>query len=484
MPDAGEGKDMTANHRFGEIARKGSRDMAVDVKVGDAETAVAHAQASPAQTSQGTGLFSSPLLWGGLLTIGFYSVIPYLPFQRGLAERYFCSHPLEYATTALFFTGMAILGSKWLRIGTERSVLASGLLDFEELSTISDAPERAARVDETIGKIPGHYRSTHLSRRIHNVCSFILGRKTSSGLEEHLKYLAELASERLHESFALIRTITWAVPILGFLGTVIGITIAIANVTPEQLDSSLNEVTGGLAVAFDTTALALALSLVLVFAAFIVERSEQTVLVRVEEYGTEQIVRLFPPQLELDRPLIAAEKQAADELIRRTEAMIRWQTQLWGEALESMRGRWTQTLSEQKQRLDQSVQKGVELTLADHAHQLKKTRDEFLESFRSATTDLTNGLRGQSDSVTDSLAGWQTALETSAGAINGQLGELQSQGETLSRIVDQETHLARLEERLAENLQTVQTSGAFEETLHNINAAIHLLTARTQSKAA
>ncbi|MEI2659369.1 MAG: MotA/TolQ/ExbB proton channel family protein [Bifidobacterium adolescentis] len=52
----------------------------------------------------------------------------------------------------------------------------------------------------------------------------------------------------------LIRTITWAVPILGFLGTVIGITMAIANITPDQLESSLGEVTAGLAVAFDTTA--------------------------------------------------------------------------------------------------------------------------------------------------------------------------------------------------------------------------------------
>ena len=66
--------------------------------------------------------------------------------------------------------------------------------------------------------------------------------------------LADQAAERLHESYSLVRTITWAVPILGFLGTVVGITMAIANVTPEQLDTSLGEVTDGLAVAFDTTA--------------------------------------------------------------------------------------------------------------------------------------------------------------------------------------------------------------------------------------
>ena len=78
-----------------------------------------------------------------------------------------------------------------------------------------------------------------------------------------MTYLAELGSGRLHDGYALIRTITWAVPILGFLGTVIGITMAIANITPDKLEASLPEVTAGLAVAFDTTALSLALSMLL-----------------------------------------------------------------------------------------------------------------------------------------------------------------------------------------------------------------------------
>ncbi|MFO0006175.1 MAG: MotA/TolQ/ExbB proton channel family protein, partial [bacterium] len=82
-------------------------------------------------------------------------------------------------------------------------------------------------------------------------------RRADAALDDHLKYLADLAADRLVQSFQLVRTVTWAVPIMGFLGTVIGITMAIANVTPEQLDSSLPEVTSGLAVAFDTTAQAL-----------------------------------------------------------------------------------------------------------------------------------------------------------------------------------------------------------------------------------
>jgi hypothetical protein len=81
-------------------------------------------------------------------------------------------------------------------------------------------------------------------------------------------------ADRTHESYGFVRTISWAIPIIGFLGTVMGITVAIANITPEQLDTSIGAVTGGLALAFDTTALSLTLSLVIVFAYFVVERAD------------------------------------------------------------------------------------------------------------------------------------------------------------------------------------------------------------------
>jgi len=64
------------------------------------------------------------------------------------------------------------------------------------------------------------------------------------------------------------------------------------------------------------------------------------------------------------------------------------------------------------------------------------------------------------------------------------LGELQSQGELLLRLTEQESGLQRHQELLVENLQTIRQSAAFEETLHTLNAAVHLLTNRVQLKAA
>ncbi len=52
----------------------------------------------------------SPLFWGIGATFGFYALIPYLPVYQSLIERYFCSHPLEYATAALFLLACPLSG--------------------------------------------------------------------------------------------------------------------------------------------------------------------------------------------------------------------------------------------------------------------------------------------------------------------------------------------------------------------------------------
>ena len=79
---------------------------------------------------------------------------------------------------------------------------------------------------------------------------------SAAGLRLFLRSLADQDSLTLEGSNALVRFITWAIPILGFLGTVLGITGAISGVTPEVLEKSLSTVTDGLSLAFDTTAVA------------------------------------------------------------------------------------------------------------------------------------------------------------------------------------------------------------------------------------
>ncbi len=438
----------------------------------------------------------SPLLWGGALTVGFYEAIPYLPVKRELAQRYFCGHPLEYAIAGLFFLGVAILALKLFRLNTEKAALGAAELGDADLPAAGDALEMAGRLEAHLKTLPRAWRQTVLLRRISDVCRYVKGRRSADGLEEQLKYLADQSYDRADESFGLVRTINWAVPIIGFLGTVVGITLAIANVTPDQLDTSLNAVTGGLAVAFDTTALSLSLTLVLVFLYFIVERSEQQILSRVEDFGSRRLACLFPVSKGGSNSTLAdVQHQAARQLLEKTEALITWQTELWKDSLEGLRTRWTETLADRQGELSDSLQQGMAQTLADHSQQLAELRGGLVQAFERITEQVQTqiaGAQAEQNQKMDALvtvlfektSAWQKQLATTTTVMQQELEELRANKDVLLKVVAGEQDLVRLQNRLTDNLEAVRTAEAFEQTLHSLSAAVHLLTARTRPNAA
>lgn len=465
----------------------------------------------------GAGVLASPLLWGVLFTVGFYELIPRLPVHRALAERYFCGHPLEYALAGMFFVGMSILVVKLIRLIGERAALDACQIDAED-----GDPE--ATIRRAASSLPRSSRHSQLAGRLRDVLDYIQHRKSVSGLEEHLKYLDQLAADRLHESYSLMQTITWAVPILGFLGTVMGITIAIANIDPEVLDNSLQTVTGGLAIAFDTTALALALSVVLVFSYFFVKRAEGRVLSQVEEFSLRRILPLFPDASQSASPLLDAQATAAEHLIARTEELISGQTELWKSSIEDLRVRWSGTLFAQQQELSTALRAGTESTLSEHSGQLAEFRQEFIAAYQQTTASLSEQLQRSNQqrrdadvqllerlaTIQDSLLAhvensqaesrqqneallaetradmeqWRQELAANTAAMRSQQECLAQQTQLLTRLLDQGTDLRSLQVQLSENLETLRAAETFEQTMHSLSAAVHLLTAHARPKAA
>ncbi len=566
-----------------------------------------------------------PIFLGGMLTFGFYSLIPYLPFERELVLRYFCGHWIEYTTVAFFFWGMAILGLKFAALANERAALGMDFSGGPPTTGKIEAAQRAVAVEDSISTLPARLRHTQLVRRVQDVCDHVRTNRSSDNIEDHLKYLAEVAADRLHGSFSLVRTITWAIPILGFLGTVIGITVAISNVTPEQLDSSLSEVTGGLGVAFDTTALSLGLSMVLVFSSFVVESMEGRILTGVENYGIRRIIGWFPPASVNRRLLIEAESEAAHKMVEQTEELIGTHVELWKQSMEGLRQRWNTTLENHTNALNMALKQGTAGVLRDHLDQLTAVRNEFLKAFQTASKEITTGMAeartaqreqqaaltgelqvfwerlrehgeqmqslregfinafqsaskdfatglaesraiqrdeqanfkgelksfwervhehteqlsalrheylnafqsaskqftsGMADSriaqreqqaaltkelhtvwdrirddisrlredhagrneklmqtVSKNVVAWQSQLKQSSDSANTQMTELKKQRDAMMKLVDGEQQLARLQSRLADNLEALRASDNFDTTLHNLSAAVHLLTA-------
>jgi hypothetical protein len=488
------------------------------------DAAVAPSLGREPQHDVAQNIFASPYLWGGLLTFGFYKLIPHVPVYREFLERYCAGHPLEYAEVAMFFVGLSILAVRLLRLNSERQALDAFTGTGDAAEAGGEPAKCIALIEGALQRLPRRLRGTELGRRLRDVAGYVRSRQSARGLEERVKYLDQLAGDRLHDGYALLQNITWAIPILGFLGTVVGITMAIANVTPDQLDSALKEVTGGLAIAFDTTALALALSVVLVFTYYFVKRGEMQVLESVAQISLLDLLALFPETAAAGHPLLEAETRAAEQLLERTESLIHKQTGLWQESVESLRTRWTSTLESQQQQLAQSLQTATGQTLDNHSESLAGLREEFIAAYRDVSRELTAAVaasqqvrreqdadlvqrleqlwqqmrvgleharlarEGQIDRhvkpLMEKMTGWQSQLEQATLAVHVQMETLRQQGELLGRIVAQEEDLAGLEQKLTANLEALRAAETFEQTLHSLSAAVHLLTARTHARAA
>lgn len=479
------------------------------------------------QNDWGAAILTSPWLWGVAMTVGFYQVLPLFPEDWAeFNNRYFCDHWIVYAEMASFFVGLAILLRKAFGLIPENRALNTMPLDQLRFEPHVSTDERAAEIAQVASAASPGLLRTHWIKRILSVCEYVLNRGSAEGLEGYLRYRADLAVEGLTGSLAFIRTITWAIPILGFLGTVLGITMALASLKfdPSELASSFEQALVGLGVAFDTTALALTLSLVLVFGTYLVERAEGAILGRVEELGIGRIAPLLPAGESLLTPLVEAETQAAEHLLKRTESLVNWQTGMWQQALEGLRSRWIESAEQQQVRFAESLQTGMLETLSGHAHDLASVRGEFLNGFRSVAAELAQVVASLQESTAasqaqfgdqvaatwqkleghlasvqaeqksflgdasrllgDSMSAWHADLASATEAVRSQLAEMQTQSALLKSLNEQTGELDRLQTVLTHNLQTMRAIEAFEETIQSLNAAVHLLTIRSKGLSA
>lgn len=420
--------------------------------------------------------FAGPVVLGGLFAVGFYGLVAVMPQEWSFFQRYFCSHPLEYVTTGLFFVAMGTLLLKLTQLGAERAELSSDLA-----RTVHSERPGADQLDETVATLSATRQRSWFVRRLQDTTAFVKSRQTADGIEDHLRYLGELAGDQLHRSYAFVRTITWAVPILGFLGTVIGITMAIANVTPEQLDSSLGEVTGGLAVAFDTTALALALSIVLVFTSFIVERSEQQLLADIEDFSMRHLPSLFGTKI--DQPDAALQTAASESLAQAVDAFIERQTTAWEEQIGGLRSKWDEVLRHQTAALGDSLSDGMASTLASHSSELQDARTTFANTLGESLSESADRVLDGVAAIEERMNAWQQTMQQSSADAAAQIEAMKSQTEALLRIGGQQEQLAKLEDQLCSNLEAIRISETFDQTLNNLTAAVHLLSARAGSAA-
>lgn len=246
------------------------------------------------------------LLLGFAATVLFYVVLSLFP-SLWLAQSFTKRGPTPYFIAFFSFWSLAILVIKWRKLELQRQVLRYDVVPEAPDFVLSAAT--ADQVSDGMHAVADDTRHFVLFNRIMIALSNLknLGRVTD--VDEILRSQGEADESAMETSYSLIRGFIWAIPVLGFIGTVLGLSEAIGGFSSvlesttdvANLVDALKIVTGGLATAFETTLQALVAALAIQLLLTVLKRGEEEFLDACSDYCLRRIVnrlRLMPYQQE------------------------------------------------------------------------------------------------------------------------------------------------------------------------------------------
>ena len=193
---------------------------------------------------------------------------------------------------AITWAGFILFG-RYMEVLRQRRAFNLDLLLTEVGACIlpEDARLLQRKVEQKTGGQP--YILAHMIRL--SLGKYAVSR-SGRDVSETVRTQADVDLGRLVSSMATVHYLAWAIPAIGFLGTVRGLatSLTMGEKTDEKIADFIAGATRHLNVAFDCTLIALALSLVLMFLLHSVQREEEAVVLDCQQYCLDHLVsRLY-----------------------------------------------------------------------------------------------------------------------------------------------------------------------------------------------
>ncbi|MDD4117400.1 MAG: hypothetical protein EOM10_00570 [Opitutae bacterium] len=267
-------------------------------------------------------------------------------------------------------------------------------------------------------------------------------------------------------TYTLARTMMWAIPILGFIGTVQGLSSAVGGFGDflsgaadlAAIKGAIADVTIGLGVAFDTTFLALMLVTIIQFPLSSVMRREATLLGEIEVYIDEHFVSRLP----------SAEQQAV--VIENLE-----------DSIEAAFRRYIPDPDRYEEVFTESIEKAGTVV----EKQFESFTQKYVDARKQATDDEVQALAGALESAhlkaaelanqyARSADGIQTALGDSLAKAAQAAGDVAKQVDTIADLGAKIKELLQVEQALERAVAGIAGADEFQKTFAQLRE--HLTT--------
>ena len=236
------------------------------------------------------------LILAMVLTVVAYGIMSFFPDYR-LVQMFTKRGPVQYVVVLFAFWSLLILLVKMSKTKAQRKTLeVKDIVPYEADFVLSPATVGAVlnRLREECDD-PSRYI---LFNRIDMALSNLKNMGQIGDVDGVLQSQAHNDEDVMESSYSLIKGLIWAIPVLGFIGTVQGLSSAIGyfgqvlsgNAELSEIKPALQQVTGGLATAFETTFVALVAALIIQLILTVVRKGEEEMMDECKEYCQRYVV--------------------------------------------------------------------------------------------------------------------------------------------------------------------------------------------------
>lgn len=310
-----------------------------------------------------------------------------------LANLLYKHFTVSFLNTLFFFWAMAICYLKFKKLKHQQAAMLLDVLPME-LGKEINADNVGAFINH-IYRLPEQLRDSLMVNRIRKALEFFEVRQNVGHVSAMMSSQSAIDGSRIMGSYILVRAFLWAIPLLGFIGTVVGLSHAISGMSFGDVSDigavmgSINNVTSGLGTAFDATLLGLVYAVGLNFPMNALSKHEEETLNDIDAFCNEVLL----PRLNDGGASGEDMTSMADAIVR---SLSNVQQQFLGD-LNEFSARMNEYASNLDRRNDEAQQVALQEFSSNMAAMRSELETSLSESVRATTQyigSLEAGLNG------------------------------------------------------------------------------------------
>jgi len=389
------------------------------------------------------------ILSGFLLNAGIFSFL-YVLKGTFIRDLFIGRNEVDMSRLIFQFLTMYMFSLSIVTVVLKRYRLKSEYYALWEIPIPQDLDMRdEARLVTTYEQITSlpNWTKSIVHTRVARVLAMWINSRDFERTIQYARENSELDYLGSDSSFRANRLYIWAMPLLGFLGTVYGVSYGIGgfaefltggNITGEDITNQVGIITQGLAIAFYTTLVGLFAAGISAFPAMAAERREESLLASIDELIEERITARMPSSPGGESPVHGTMDAMREYLRNISDALampIRDLVNAVNEGFRQMPSPanyqqvFARAIAEAGELLNQKygqLQAGYQESIAQMSRELCSRLEGVAADFQASAETLGSGLSQQARSLE---AQYARTTEQQTAAFRGQLDQIQHLGD-------------------------------------------------------